>query len=532
MVLSERPRSGIGWMVLFVAACGAQTRHAAPDPTESGETRTPPEAGSRLDRARVARRAARTRLAPAPPANLDRLSALAYINGPLRDWIVARRGLSEVAAKAYAEAATSVSAEHAVALLEAGELWQAFGEEFTSAIRASVPREFAIDPQMNAVYLESALAAAQPVFANAYRAFQQCLEAAGRFGRDDTAHTCAERMARLPKIENAPPEGTSNAPDESGASSSAESEPKRAIPPPRKVAPSRPTPCEFAGSLEPGRQFTVWSDASAHRPAARLPRLDVSRLSLPESRGAAIRVAANWPLQGTYWIDAATSAIVLRERQELVQGHVWLDAGTPIHAHRDGARNAAVERTPDWTAGSEPTFSRSLPCQALALAGSVEHAQGGPDRSPVSFQGLLELSASPGGASIATLRLSKAASFEVLAERRPWRRVAARSEDWDLPFSFDAWTKAAPGGEPRFGMIGLLDSVNPSHVSIAALPLFAGPDAPSACATLAPNVGLRVGKASAGFVAIVSTDLWGPDQRELWIKDSALATKTRALAAP
>jgi len=350
---------------------------------------------------------------------------------------------------------------------------------------------------------------------------------AGRFGRDDIAHTCAERLARLPKPENAPPEA--NASDASGT---AESEPKRALPPPSKVATSQPTPCVFAGSLEPGRQFTVWSDVSTHRPAGRLSRLDVSMLSLPESRGAAIRVAANWPLQGTYWIDAATSAIVLRERQELVQGHVWLDAGTPIQAHRASAGNAALERTRAWTAGSEPTFSRSLPCQALALAGSVEHAQGGPDRSPVSFQGLLELSASPGGASIATLRLSKAASFEVLAERRPWRRVAARSEDWDLPFSFDAWTKAAPGGEPRFGMIGLLDSVNPSHVSIAALPLFAGPGAPSACATLAPNVGLRVGKASAGFVAIVSTDLWGPDQRELWIKDSALATKTRALAAP
>jgi len=121
-----------------------------------------------------------------------------------------------------------------------------------------------------------------------------------------------------------------------------------------------------------------------------------------------------------------------------------------------------------------------MPCTELALAGYVElaRAEGSRDQY-ASFQGLLQLSASPGGPSIAKLQLSKAASFQVLVRQQPWRRIAGSASDSDLPFS-----------------------------------LFA------------------VGELSNGFVAITVQNLWGPKTTEFWVRESALARGARKLDAP
>lgn len=71
-------------------------------------------------------------------------------------------------------------------------------------------------------------------------------------------------------------------------------------------------------------------------------------------------------------LDAKTLPVVLRKRRELVEAHVWLDAGTPIRAHHVSAGKVQFDRFREWTAGSEPSFSQTMPCSALALAGNVE----------------------------------------------------------------------------------------------------------------------------------------------------------------
>lgn len=510
-----------GFVGALVSCAPAQRGESQSAP--SNESQATPEASSRLGQARAARDEAQALHAPAPPAILDRKSALEYTGGPLRDWMGARRALSDAAGKAYSEAGVSGTAEEAVALLEVGKLWQGFGDEAEASIRASIPADFAADAQVKAFYFESATEAALPLFALAYDALQQCLTVAERSNRSDMQSACAAQLARLPKNANRARK------DEEGSSpAAADSVPKHPTPMRPKLTASEPSPCAFAGSLEPGEQFEISTDQNGRVLAARPSRLDVSAVTLPETAGAAVQATVVWPVQGRYWIAAKTLPLVLRERQELVKDHVWLNAGTPIRAHHVSAGSVQVDRFRDWTAGSEPSFSRTMPCSKLALAGSVERAQvesGRGQRS--SFQGLLELSASPGGARIAKLQLSKAASFEVLAERPPWRRLVGRSGDWDLPFDFDAWTKTAPSGEPGYGMIGLLHTIDVTHVSTGPLPLFAEAGAHSACATLAPDVWFKAGKVVNGFVAIEIGDLSGPKTAEFWIRQNTLAKNAR-----
>jgi len=205
-----------------------------------------------------------------------------------------------------------------------------------------------------------------------------------------------------------------------------------------------------------------------------------------------------------------------------------LDAGTPVQALHPSGEKVAVTRVLKETTGSEPQFSRSMLCRELALAGAVEPPQAVTAPRRVSFQGLLELSRSPGTAPIARLQLSKAASFGVVEERKPWRHVVGDAED-GLPYSFDAWTNKEAGGEPEMGMIGLLNVLDASHVSTAELPLFTEPNVHSPQATLAADVWLKAGKVVNDFVSVEIGDVWGPEKREFWVEQRALSKHARRL---
>jgi len=512
--------------VLGAVSCAPAQRADAQTP-EGNEAHGAQPATGRLQQARAARDAAQALRVPTPPATLDRASALEYVQGPLREWIVDRRALTNTAATAYSEAGVAGTAEEAVAWLEVGELWQRFAEEAEAGIRATIPPEFAADSQMKAAFLGAATDAVRPVFGFATNALQKCVTVAERLGQSDTRRACAERLATLRKTASSASESETKS-----APTLETSAPKHPTPDRPKLAASQPRPCVFAGSLEPHRQFDIWQDESARVRAARPDRLDVSALTLPEAPGGAVKATVIWPLEGTYWIDAKTLPVVLRARQELVKNHLWLDVGTPIRAHHVSAGKVQVDRFREWTAGSEPSFSQTMPCSELALAGNVEltPAQGNRYQN-ASFQGLLALSASPGGPPIAKLQLSKAASFPVLERKQPWRRIAGNADDWDLPFSFDAWTKNTPGGDPGFGMIGLLNVVDATHVSTASLPLFAEANAQSARAKLAPSVWFSAGKVANGFVAIKVQTLWGPKTPEFWVRESELAKGARRLDA-
>jgi hypothetical protein len=168
-------------------------------------------------------------------------------------------------------------------------------------------------------------------------------------------------------------------------------------------------------------------------------------------------------------------------------------------------------------------------CSGLGLAGSIERTY--PTlKSPASFKGLFELSAAPGKPPVAKVQLTRSATFEVLEQRGPWRRIAARAIDWPLPFSFDAWTKSEAKGDSGLGMIGLLNEVKVTHVSTSALKAFVSPGVAAPSVTLPPEVWLRAGKPRSGFVPIQVSGLTGPEQGVLWVSQSELTQRARALS--
>ena len=461
---------------------------------------------------------------PAVAPNLDREHALALINGPVRSWVQARVQRSESAARAYAPVIRENDAEELTGLLELGALWQTFGDELRRTVVATVPSEFARDPELKRAYLSAVLDATQRPFDEARGALQRCVKRAEETARADAGAACKARLSRLP-------ESTATASDAAGSvvESESESGSKQVAPARPKLSGSQSTPCEFAGSLE-SDEFELWAESGTRSRVARVWRLDLASLVLPEKEGASARVSALWPLQGTYWLDGASMPLVLRAREELVKGHVWLDAGTPMHVFGPNAGAVEAVRPRSWTAGSEPIFSRRIRCTELVLAGSIE--QTFPTvKNALAFKGLLQLSAAPGTPPIAKLQLAKSATFEVLAEKGPWRRIAARAIDWQLPFSFDAWTKDAADGDGGMGLIGLLNEPSPSHVSITALKAFISPSTAMPSVTLAPEVWFQAGKAKSGFVPIKVSGLSGPDRGDLWVQESALARHARPLKA-
>ena len=100
-------------------------------------------------------------------------------------------------------------------------------------------------------------------------------------------------------------------------------------------------------------------------------RLDLSSLALSQRADDWTSVTALWPLQGGYRLGARTLPLVLRERQELIKDHVWLDAGTPVQAVHPSAGGVEVSRPQAWINGSSPVFSRVVPCADLHLTAAT-----------------------------------------------------------------------------------------------------------------------------------------------------------------
>lgn len=473
-----------------------------------------------LAQARQARAAALALKAPVAPPSSSKEDALAFIGGPLSEWVRARRALTEQAAAAYA-AARGNGADELTVVLELGELWQAFGEEFTGAALATMPREFASDAEVAAAYRAAIFDSARAPLNHAYVALQECVAIAARLGREPIRRECSERLARLPAAAKSAPDA-----NDSVAETSAE---PRAVPERPKLVPSQSQPCVFAGSFGDSYDFDLWSEALSPVKVGSLTRLDVASLVLPNREGDPVHVVARWPLQGEYRLGLRTLPVVLRERQELVKDHVWLAAGTRVQALHPSAGRVQVSRPRAWSEGSSPTFARELPCAELGLVGSVAVVPEAEPKKSLPFVGLITLSSGPGSPPIARLQLSKAQSFAVLEEKPPWRRITGSATELELPFSFDAWTKSAPGGDPEWGMIGLFNPPHATHVSTGALAVFGAPDAAGPIATLAPEVWLRAIKTESGFVAVQITGVSRAEGRPFWVKERELAQRARRL---
>jgi hypothetical protein len=507
---------------ILSAACGAPSGQGAASPV-LGSSTEPETISPALAKARREKTEAEALVPPAVPTNLDQEHALRFVSGPLRSWMQARVARSEGAASAYADVTRQNSVEELTGLLELAELWQTFGDVLKATVVAAIPTNIARDPETKAAYLNAVLEVTQRPFDEARGALQRCVKRADETGRSSAGVACKERLSRLPERIAAPSDAAVGS-----VARGSDPTPKRVVPLRPKVSASQPSPCVFAGSLE-SNEFELWTEPRAGRRVARVWRLDLASLSLPEKEGQPVRVNAIWPVQGSYWLAGANLPIVLRARHDLVKAHVWLDAGTPMHVFGPNAGMAQAMRPRSWAVGSEPSFSQRIACTELGLAGSVERTY--PElKNPRSFKGLLELSAAPGKPAIAKLQVTKSETFEVLARSGTWCRIAARAIDGQLPFSFDAWTKNADDGEPGFGMIGLLREVNPTHVSTAALKAFASPSAQGASVTIAPEVWFQVGEPKSGFVPIQISELSGPERGDLWIQQAELSHHARSLS--
>lgn len=505
------------WLGVMLVACGAaEPRQVATRSSAEGGAQ-PADQSQQLAEARRARAAALALTAPVVPANMSKDDALAFISGPLSEWLRARRALTEQAAATYASARVN-AADELTAVLELGQLWQAFGDEFTRAGVATMPGEFASNEELATAYRGAIFDSARIPLNHAYVALQECVAIATRLGREPIRRECSERLARLPAAAKSAPDGD-DSPPENGAESRLPERPK--------LAPSQPQPCVFAGSFGDSYIFDLWSEARSPVKVGSLTRLDLSSLVLPNREGDPVHVVARWPLQGEYRLDARTLAVVLRARQELVKDHVWLAAGTRVQALRPSAGRVQVSRPRAWSEGSSPTFARELPCAELGLVGSVAVDPEAEPKKRLPFGGSIALSSRPGGPPIARLQLSKAQSLAVLEQKPPWRRIAGNATELELPFSFDAWTKDAPGGEPELGMIGLFNPPHATHVSIGALAVFSAPDASAPVATLAPEVWLQATKTESGFVAVKITGLSRAEGRPFWVRESELAERAR-----
>jgi hypothetical protein len=350
------------WLGVMLVACGAAQPRQVATRSESARGAQPGDQSPQLAEARRARAAALALTAPAVPASMSKDDALAFISGPLSEWLRARRALSEQAAAAYASARVN-AADELTAVLESGQLWQAFGDEFIRAGVATMPGEFASNEELATAYRGAIFDSARVPLNHAYVALQECVAVATRLGREPIRRECSERLARLPAAAKSAPDGGDSPPENSTESP--------ALPERPKLAPSQPQPCVFAGSFGDSYMFDLWSEARSPVKVGSLTRLDVSSLVLPNREGDPIHVVTRWPLQGEYRLDARTLAVVLRAREELVKDHVWLAAGTRVQALRPSAGRVQVSRPRALSEGSSPTFARELPCADLGLVGSV-----------------------------------------------------------------------------------------------------------------------------------------------------------------
>jgi hypothetical protein len=272
-------------------------------------------------------------------------------------------------------------------------------------------------------------------------------------------------------------------------------------------------------------------------------RLDVARLTLAAKRGGAAALSTSWPIVGTYFLDPSTLPFELASREDLVKGHAWLPAGTRVSAAERQHGSARVERPPAMSGRprSTPVFDRSLPCESLILA-SVRPFDDEAEPSDTDdaewrlYEGAVSLSSSPGSAPFGKLELGPdGASFRVVEKRGGWTRIAGEPDDaldGYVPYAFDAWTKST-SDEGGYGMGGLgIGPPEPTHVTIASVPLYGAALEREPIAVLAPDVTLAAGEVSNGFVEVYVPFVRRAGARRLWISERDLSANARALGSP
>ncbi|HYQ15751.1 MAG TPA: hypothetical protein VEQ58_08340, partial [Polyangiaceae bacterium] len=307
------------WLGAFsmLVACGG----ASGAPASSGAVSHAPRVAAvpALEDARRLRDEAEAMTAPPTPPISDRDESLAYLRGPLKEWIVRRRAAVDRAAAAYAEAFPRLNeAESAVAALELGELWRSFASTFVERGVSAVSPDIKSATLFGA-YRAAIEDAAAPQLEQARLAYEKCASQAAAESKR-TAARCRERLSKLTRrVEPAPAKRA--APSAGGHVI----EPKRAW-----LTTRQPAPCTFAGSLRlPGAPISLEPNGE---PFARLTLLELSQLELPPRRGEPLRLTSAWPIRATFYLGAEQLPFMPRNRIELVPKQVWLGGYAAVAA--------------------------------------------------------------------------------------------------------------------------------------------------------------------------------------------------------
>lgn len=181
------------------------TAKALPEPDASAPAAEPAPAVPRgsakehaaaLARARTARDAVKKKKPPPTGGRLEKDRALAYANGPLKQWVKDGRALLDEAGKHYAEAGRTAPtiADRMRAAAEWGELQLLFAERFYHAGMAAMPKEFDKQPDLARVYADALYGASESMETAAFAALRSC--AGTSSAEPSIAKRCQELLDR------------------------------------------------------------------------------------------------------------------------------------------------------------------------------------------------------------------------------------------------------------------------------------------------------------------------------------------------
>jgi len=518
--------------LLLIGACGGAAPPGAKGSGEGsdGEQHESSAAPCAQERARaVALAQAVEALGPpdVPPPG-GKAESLAFMQGPLADWVRSRRAATHEADQALAAVlACTPSAEQSSWLLQRGRLQSHFATAFLRVGVAAMPTQFSADPPMKKLMVDSLVEAVTPQLERARSSFEACVALGSKAQASDVS-ACAAELRELPGSSNPAPQISST-----GSTSGELKMPPHLAYPRPFVTTSQPKPCAFAGTLK------LWRPTLkiGSREVARVEQVEVSRLSLPSARSGAFVVQTAWPIRGTFTLEASALPLNLRSRVELSGKHVWLSRGAAVSASEVGEGKALAYRPLGENAHVTPDPVAKVACSELELAGAAPPQAEDEKRSRVNFKGALPLSEAPGGRSIGNFTLREPEAFTLLERRSGWLHIRSSStpiRDFGqrVPYDFEAWTQAHPTDETGWGMIGLLNEATPAtHESIAELALFAAPYAREPIGKLVKGVPLLVGETRQGFVNVVvpGMDAAAVEASGFWAEKRAFDASVRAL---
>ena len=517
--------------LFLISACGGAAPPGAKGSGESNDAKQDRSSSGpcALEQARASALAqAAEALAPPPaPPPGGKAESLAFMKGPLTDWVKSRRAAIDHADQALAAAlACAPNAEQSSWLLRRGQVQSHFSTAFLRVGAAAMPLEFSRDPEVRKLWIDSLVEAVGPQLERARSSFEACV-GLGSKGQASDVSSCSAELSALPGASN------SAAPAVTSAAHTKELKPPPHLAYPRPfVSTSQPKPCIFAGTLKLWRPVLKMSS----REVARMEQVELSRLSLPSARSGAFLIQTVWPIVGTFTLEERALPLNLRSRVELGGKHVWLSQGAAVSAAAAGQGKALAYRPLGDNTKATPDPVANVACSELELAGAALPQVEDEKQTRVNFKGALQLSEGPRGQPVGSLTLSEPESFTLLERRSGWLHIRSTSTlsrgfGQLLPYDFDAWTQARPTEENGWGMIGLLTEDTPAtHESIAELELFVAPAVGEPLGKLVKGVPLLVGETRQGFVNVV---LPGIDSASLnasgfWAKKRAFDASVRA----